>query len=445
MTLFDHYREQHLRKEAPLAARMRPQTLDGFVGQEHLVGKGRVLRKSIESDQLISIIFWGPPGSGKTTLARIIANTTKSHFSQVSAVSASVADLRKIIAEAKDRYGMNAMRTILFIDEIHRFNKAQQDSVLPYVEDGTVTLIGATTENPSFEVISALLSRCRVYTLKALTEGNISTIVKSALTDKENGLGDLNVDIGEKALDHLVMMTNGDARMALNALELSVYTAAPDRNGIRKVTLEAVEDALQHRSLAYDKAGEEHYNLISALHKSLRGSDPDAGLYWLARMLEAGEDPLYICRRLVRFASEDVGMADPQALVVAIAAQQAFHFIGLPEGNLALAEVVVYLATAPKSNSLYKGYSKVERDVKTGRNDPVPLHLRNPVTGLMKNEGYGKGYKYDHDYEGHFSGQQHLPDSVAGNIYYEPGDAGFEKEIKERLSRWWPDRKQEKK
>lgn len=445
MTLFDHYREQHLRKEAPLAARMRPQTLDGFVGQEHLVGAGRVLRKSIESDQLISIIFWGPPGSGKTTLARIIANTTKSHFSQVSAVSASVADLRKIIAEAKDRYGMNAMRTILFIDEIHRFNKAQQDSVLPYVEDGTVTLIGATTENPSFEVISALLSRCRVYTLKTLTEENISMIIKSALSDKENGLGELNVDIDEKALDHLVMMTNGDARMALNALELSVYTAAPDKSGMRKVTLEAVEDALQHRSLVYDKAGEEHYNLISALHKSLRGSDPDAGLYWLARMLEAGEDPLYICRRLVRFASEDVGMADPQALVVAIAAQQAFHFIGLPEGNLALAEVVVYLATAPKSNSLYKGYSKVERDVKTGKNDPVPLHLRNPVTGLMKNDGYGKGYKYDHDYEGHFSGQQHLPDSVAGNIYYEPNDAGFEKEIKERLSRWWPDRKRDKK
>jgi len=444
MTLFEHYREQHLGKESPLAARVRPQTLADFVGQEHLVGQDRVLRKSIEFDQLISIIFWGPPGSGKTTFARIIANTTKSHFSQVSAVSASVADLRKIIAEAKDRYGMHQKRTILFIDEIHRFNKAQQDSVLPYVEDGTVTLIGATTENPSFEVISALLSRCRVYTLRALTEENVRSIIKSALSDKENGLGNLKTKVEDKALDHLVMMTNGDARMALNALELSVYTAAPDRSGARKITLEAIEDALQHRSLIYDKAGEEHYNLISALHKSLRGSDPDAGLYWLARMLEAGEDPLYICRRLVRFASEDVGMADPQALVVAMAAQQAFHFIGLPEGNLALAEIVVYLATAPKSNSLYMGYSRVQHDVKTGKNDPVPLHLRNPVTGLMKEHGYGKGYNYDHNFSEHFSGQQHLPDSIAGNVYYEPGDEGFEKEIKKRLNKWWPNRKRDK-
>jgi putative ATPase len=339
---------------------------------------------------------------------------------------------------------MYQKRTILFIDEIHRFNKAQQDSVLPYVEDGTVIMIGATTENPSFEVISALLSRCRVYTLKSLNEENVRSIIKSALADKENGLGDLKVQLEDKALGHLIMMTNGDARMALNALELSVYTAAPDKNGFRKVTLEAVEDALQHRSLSYDKAGEEHYNLISALHKSLRGSDPDAGMYWLARMLEAGEDPMYILRRLVRFASEDVGMADPQALVVAIAAQQAYRFIGLPEGKLALAELVVYLATAPKSNALYAGYAKAERDVKTGKNDPVPHHLRNAVTGLMKNEGYGKGYKYDHDFKEHFSGQQHLPDSVAGNVYYDPGDEGFEKEIKQRLDKWWPDRKRDK-
>ncbi|MBT7289638.1 MAG: replication-associated recombination protein A, partial [Chloroflexi bacterium] len=315
-------------------------------------------------------------------------------------------------------------------------NKAQQDSILPYVEDGTVTLIGATTENPSFEVISALLSRSRVYTLKALTPDDVGSIIKSALSDKENGLGELKIDLQQKALDHLIMMTNGDARMALNVVELSVYTAAPDKDGMRAVTLEAVEDALQHRSMIYDKAGEEHYNLISAMHKSLRGSDPDAGLYWLARMLESGEDPMYVLRRLVRFASEDVGMADPQALVVAMAAQQAYHFIGLPEGKLALAHVVVYLATAPKSNSLYKGYSKAERDVKKGKNDSVPLHLRNAVTGLMKEQGYGKGYKYDHEYEEHFSGQQHLPDSVAGNIYYDPGDQGFEKEIKQRLNRW---------
>lgn len=441
MTLFEHYRRLQLGKEAPLAARMRPQNFDEFVGQGDLVGEGRVLRRSIDSDQLISIIFWGPPGSGKTTLAQIIANTTKSHFSHISAVNASVSDIRKIVEEAKERSGMYHQRTILFIDEIHRFNKAQQDSILPFVEDGTITLIGATTENPSFEVISALLSRCRVFTLTALRDEDVRLLIDRALTDKERGLGDQNVKLGEDARDYLVKMTNGDARMALNVLELAVFTAPVDEMGVRNLSLSIIRDALQHRTSLYDKKGEQHYNIISALHKSMRGSDPDAALYWLARMIEAGEDPLYISRRLVRFASEDVGMADPQALVVAIASQQAVHFIGLPEGNLALAEAVVYLATAPKSNSLYTAYEKVRRDAETTGAEPVPLHLRNPVTNFMKTEGYGKGYQYDHKHEGHFAGQQHLPDVLKNKTYYVPGSEGFEKEIAERLARWWGDRK----
>ncbi|MDY6917797.1 MAG: replication-associated recombination protein A [Chloroflexota bacterium] len=437
MALFEHSRRQQLEKEAPLAARMRPRTFDEFVGQEHIVGADRALRRTIEADQLISIIFWGPPGSGKTTLADIIAHTTKSHFSPISAVSAGVADLRRIIDEARERRGLYQQRTILFIDEIHRFNKAQQDAVLPYVEDGTVTLIGATTENPSFEVISPLLSRARVFTLNALTNDQVRTIVERALADGERGLGAMKVALAPEALEHLVVACNGDARMALNALEMATFATAPDADGTRTIPLETVEDALQHRSLLYDKEGEQHYDIISALHKSLRGSDPDAGLYWLGRMLEAGEDPLYVARRLVRFASEDVGMADPQALVVAMAAQQAVHFIGLPEGNLALAEAVVYLATAPKSNSLYRAYSAVQKDVGTTRNDPVPLHLRNPVTRLMKGMGYGKGYKYAHDYPEHFVEQQSLPDSLKGRRYYRPGGQGFEKEVARRLRAWW--------
>lgn len=437
MALFNHHREQQLGQEAPLAARMRPRGFAEFVGQEHLVGEGRVLRKSIESDQLISIIFWGPPGSGKTTLAWIIANTTKSHFSPVSAVSAGVADLRRIIEEAKERRGMYQQRTILFIDEIHRFNKAQQDSILPFVEDGTVTLIGATTENPSFEVISPLLSRCRVFTLNTLTNEEVRLIVERALSDRERGLGNMKVKLDREALNHLVVMANGDARVALNALELATFATASGKDGVRHIALDAIEEALQHRALLYDKTGEQHYNLISALHKSLRGSDPDAALYWLARMVEAGEDPLYISRRLVRFASEDIGMADPQALVVAMAAQQAVHFIGMPEGNLALAEAAVYLATAPKSNSLYQAYSKAQQDVEKSGAEPVPRHLRNPVTRLMREQGYGKGYKYDHDYPGHFARQQHLPEALQGRVYYKPGDQGFEKEIEKRLRAWW--------
>ncbi len=433
MDLFELRREEQLSQEAPLAARMRPRGFSEFVGQEHLIGEGRVLRKAIEADQPPSIIFWGPPGSGKTTIAYIIANVTKSHFSPISAVAAGVADLRRIVEEAKERRGLYGQKTILFIDEIHRFNKAQQDAILPYVEEGTITLIGATTENPSFEVISPLLSRCRVFTLNPLSDEEINLIIRQALEDRERGLGRMKVEVKEEALKHLICMSNGDARVGLNALEMAVLAAEPSDDGKLHLDLSAIEDALQHRALLYDKAGEEHYNLISALHKSLRGSDPDAALYWLGRMLQAGEDPLYVARRLIRFASEDVGMADPQALVVAVVAQQAAHFVGMPEGDLALAQAVVYLATAPKSNSLYKAYSKVGEDIESTRAEPVPLHLRNPATRLMKGLGYGKGYKYPHDFPEHFVTEQYLPQNLKGRRYYEPSDQGFEKEVGKRL------------
>lgn len=437
MDLFDLNREQQLQSEAPLPARMRPRSFSEFVGQEHIVGEDRVLRRAIEQDQMPSIILWGPPGSGKTTLALVIAGVTQSHFSPVSAVNAGVADLRKVVNEAKDRRGMQGQRTILFIDEIHRFNKAQQDAVLPHVENGTITLIGATTENPSFEVISALLSRCRVFALNMLTEDQIRTIVQRAIEDSEQGLGKLNIEIEDEALQHLIVMSNGDARIALGALEMAVLAAKLDSEGKRHIALADIEDAFQHRALMYDKSGEEHFNLISALHKSMRGSDPNAALYWLGRMLEAGEDPMYIARRIVRFALEDIGLADPQALVQANAAQQAVRFIGLPEGNLALAQAVVYLASAPKSNSLYRAYSQVQKDIAKTGNQPVPLHLRNPETGLMREMGYGDNYKYAHDFPGHFVEQQHLPDSLKGRKYYRPGNLGFEKEIEKRLNYWW--------
>ncbi len=441
MDMFEQRFREQMKEEAPLAARMRPAAFDEFVGQEHLVGKERVLRKAIEADQLPSIILWGPPGSGKTTLAYIVANVTNSHFSPISAVSAGVSDLRRIVEEAKERRKLNQKRTILFIDEIHRFNKAQQDAILPFVEDGTATLIGATTENPSFEVISPLLSRCRVFTLNPLTEEEIQVIIGRAIKDKERGLGGLNIELADDALSHLMAMSNNDARIALNALEMAALTTPPGADGKRHIPLSTIEEAVQHRALLYDKAGEQHYDLISALHKSMRGSDPDASLYWLGRMLEAGEDPLYVARRIVRFASEDIGMADPQALVVAMAAQQAVHFIGLPEGNLALAEAAVYMATAPKSNSLYRAYSRVQEEIKRGPNESVPLHLRNPVTSLMKGMGYGKGYKYAHDHPGHFVEQQNLPDSLQGKRFYTPSDQGYEKQIIARLKAWWREKK----
>ncbi len=437
MDMFEQRAEDMQAKEAPLATRMRPNSLNTFVGQEHIIGPGRVLRKAVESGKIPSFILWGPPGSGKTTLAYIIANMTGASFSPISAVSASVTDLRRIIEEAKGRRQINLQKTILFIDEIHRFNKTQQDAVLPFVEDGTITLIGATTENPSFEVTSPLLSRSRVMPLKPLSDDQIQVILTRALKDTLRGIGHLNVEVAPEALGHLITLSNHDARIALNVLEMAALSTTPDEDGKRYITLPTIEDALQHRVLPYDKSGDQHYDLISALHKSMRGSDPDASLYWLARMLEAGEDPLYIARRLVRFASEDVGMADPQALVIAMAVQQAVHFVGMPEGNLALAEAAVYLATAPKSNSLYEAYSRAQKEVTQGASESVPLHLRNPVTPLMQEMEYGKGYQYAHDHPDHFVEQQNLPDRIQGNKYYTPSTQGYENQIMARLKAWW--------
>lgn len=437
MTLFENSARQQLDRHAPLAARMRPRSFDDFVGQEHIVGPDTVLRRSIEADRIPSIILWGPPGTGKTTLANLIATVTRSHFSSVSAVGSGVADLRAIARDAKDRLGMERRRTILFIDEIHRFNKAQQDVILPHVEDGTVILIGATTENPSFEVNSPLLSRSRVFVLRSLTAEQIEQIMFKAISDHEIGLAELRPELDEEAMQALVLFSNGDARIALNTLELAVQSTRPDDKGIRKVTAGIVEDASQRRSQVYDKAGDQHYDTISAFIKSMRGSDPDASLYYLARMIDAGEDPLFIARRLVILAAEDVGMADPNALSVAVAAQQAVHFIGMPEGQIPLAEATVYLATAPKSNASYMALNRAMQDVETSRNDPVPLHLRNAVTGLMKGLGYGEGYKYAHDYEGNFTPAQNLPESVRGHRYYRPGDQGYEVEVRARLRKWW--------
>jgi putative ATPase len=431
LDFFEANRQEQLTSRAPLATRMRPGTLDELVGQEHLVGPGTLLRRAIEADRLSSLILWGPPGSGKTTLARIVAATTRAHFASVSAVTSGVADLRAIIKEAGDRLGMHGQRTVLFIDEIHRFNKAQQDAILPHVEDGTVILIGATTENPSFEVISALLSRSRVVVLRALTDEDVRVLVLRALQDRERGLGAQELAVAPDALDLLVNLANGDARFALNTLEFAATGVGYDDG--REINVGLIQEAAQRRAGTYDKGGEDHFDSISALHKTIRGSDPDAALYWLARMLERGDDPLYVARRLVRFASEDVGLADPRALTLAMAAQQAVHFIGLPEGALALAELVVYLALAPKSNAIYRAYGEARADVAETRNDPVPLHLRNAPTGLMKAQGYGKGYKYAHDHEGGIVAQQNLPDNLAGRRYYQPTDRGFEQALRERL------------
>ena len=422
--------------EAPLADRMRPRTLQELVGQQHLLGEGKVLRQAIESDHLPSMILWGPPGSGKTTLAMIIASTTGAQFSAFSAVLSGVKEIKEVVEEAREEWKYRKRKTVLFVDEIHRFNKAQQDAFLPHVEKGTIILIGATTENPSFEVISPLLSRSKVFTLDPLTEGEIEAILSRALTDQERGLGKYETEIEPEVIKGICQLANGDARAALNTLEMLVMTAPPDEKRVRRIKREELKEVLQRKAYLYDKSGEEHYNLISALHKSLRGSDPDAALYWLGRMLEAGEDPLYIARRLVRFASEDVGMADPGALQVAVAAMQAFHFVGLPEGNLALAQAAVYLATAPKSNALYSAYQQVERDVRELENLPVPLHIRNAPTSLMRDLGYGKDYKYPHDYPDHFVEGEYLPENLKGRIYYHPTDQGFEGEIKKRLEGW---------
>jgi len=427
--LFEANRRATLEQSAPLSARMRPRTIAEIVGHEDVIGKGTLLRQAIERDQLISLVLWGPPGSGKTTLARLIANETRAHFVAISAVSSGVAELRSIVREAADRLGMHSQRTVLFIDEIHRFNKAQQDAILPYVEDGTVILIGATTENPSFEVNAPLLSRSRVVVLQALDDSDVETIITRALSDEDRGLGKRHLTLSDEARSLLINLANGDARFALNTLEFAA--AGLDLEGT--IDTERVLQAAQRRASAYDKSGEAHYDAISALHKTLRGSDADAAVYWLARMLERGDDPLYVARRLVRFSTEDVGLADPQALPLAIAAQQAVHFLGMPEGALALAELTVYLALAPKSNAVYRAYGAASADVESTRNDPVPIHLRNAPTRLMKDLGYGRGYRYAHDFEDGIVAQENLPQNLRGAMYYEPTDRGFERELGDRL------------
>ncbi len=442
MTLFEHRRKQLERSAAPLAARMRPETIAEFVGQEHLLGEGRVLRRAIEEDRVPSMVLWGPPGSGKTTLARLVATATSAHFEQLSAVSSGVADLRQAVEAARQRLGERGQRTVVFIDEIHRFTRSQQDSLLPHVEDGTITLIGATTENPSFEVISPLLSRCRVYTLGPLSDDDIKLLVNRALADETRGLGGLRARLDPDAEELLVRVANGDARVALNALELAAQSTNPTTSsgsaqaGQRNISLEIVKEGLQ-RQAQYDRAGDQHYDTISAFIKSVRSSDPDAAIYYLARMIDAGEDPLFIARRIVVLASEDIGLADPSALVLAVAVQQAVHFLGMPEGRIPMAEATVYLACAPKSNSAYAAIGRALEDVANTRAGPVPMHLRNAPTGLMKKLGYGQGYKYAHDYDEGFVEMNNLPENVRGHRYYHPGVLGSEREIADRLSKWW--------
>jgi putative ATPase len=426
-------RDERPRPDAPLADRVRPRTLDEVLGQDEVLGPGKPLRRAIEQDQLRSLILWGPPGSGKTTLALVIRRLTRAHFESMSAVLSGVKELREVLKAAEERRRREGRRTIVFIDEIHRFNKAQQDALLAHVESGDIVLIGATTENPSFEVISALLSRSRVVVLKPLAEADLVAVLRKALSDVERGLGSLPSEVTDEALVFLARAADGDARTALNVLELAVTVAVPGEDGRRPVDLAAMQQAFARKALLYDRAGEEHFNLISALHKSIRNSDADAGLYWLARMLEAGEDPLYVARRLVRFASEDVGLADSQALVLAMAAQQAVHFVGLPEGALALAQLVVYLAAAPKSNAVYRAYGEAVQDAMTTRAEPVPLWIRNAPTGLMKDLGYGKGYAYAHDEAEGVAAMECLPEGLLGRRYFQPTDRGAEADLAARL------------
>ena len=427
MTLFDN----EIRNiSVPLASRVRPKELEQFVGQQHLIGPGKILRRMIETDQVTSMIFWGPPGVGKTTLAGIIAEKTKANFINFSAVTSGIKEIKEVMQQAENSRRMG-MKTILFVDEIHRFNKAQQDAFLPYVERGSITLIGATTENPSFEVNSALLSRCRVFVLKALEEQELVQLLRNVLLSPQGFLNS-NVKMSDRQLHAIAAFANGDARTALNILEMAVTNGEINAEGIT-VTDEGLEQCISKKSLLYDKSGEEHYNLISALHKSMRNSDPDAAIYWMCRMLEGGENPLYIARRLIRFASEDIGMADSQALQVAVAAYQACHFLGMPECDVHLTHAVTYLAMAPKSNALYTACEECKRDVKERRDEPVPLQLRNAPTGLMKELHYGEGYQYAHDHEDKLTSMQCLPDSLKDRHYYQPTQEGAEKAVKERL------------
>lgn len=440
MDLFDHQAEETAQHQRPLADRMRPRRVADLFGQDAATGPGSLIRHAIETDRVFSMILWGPPGCGKTTLARIIARETRSHFVHFSAVLAGVKQIRQVIEEARHQRRFQRKRTILFVDEIHRFNKAQQDAFLHHVESGLITLIGATTENPSFEVIAALLSRCRVITLDLLDEAALGRVVDRALADTESGLGRWRLSLAEDARQHLIRLAAGDARSVLNHLEAAasmiVSDAPPDPDGRRHIALEHIERALQHKALRYDKGGEEHYNLISAFHKSLRGSDPDAALYWLARMLEAGEDALYVARRMVRFATEDVGNADPFALRLALGAMETFRFLGHPEGDLVLAQAAVYLATAPKSNSVYQAWNTVRQVVRDKGALPVPLHIRNAPTELMTAMGYGRGYQYAHDFQEGYTAQDYLPEAIADSLFYFPVARGYEKTIADRLQHW---------
>jgi len=439
--LFEYHAQKSAPGSRPLADRMRPKNLDEFVGQAHAVGKETLISHAIEQDRIFSMILWGPPGCGKTTLARIFSAETRCHFVHFSAVLSGVKDIRAVIEDAKNQQKLFRKRTVLFVDEIHRFNKAQQDAFLHHVESGLITLIGATTENPSFEIISPLMSRCRLITLKALSSDDIALIIDSALKDTERGLGNLNLMIENDALSHLIRIADGDARVALNGLESVAYLVISEIDASKtespvQITLQVLENALEKKPVLYDKSGEEHFNLISAFHKSLRGSDPDAAVYWLGRMLTAGEDPFYIARRMVRFASEDIGNADPHALGVALNAMEAFKFLGHPEGELAMAQAAIYLATAPKSNRIYQAYGKIKGTVDGYGSLPVPFHIRNAPTGLMKELGYGKNYKYAHDYKDAYIPQDYLPEKLKGRLFYEPTDRGYEKIIKQRLDGW---------
>ena len=430
-------------KKTPLADRIRPENLKEFVGQEHLVGSNKILQRLVENKELVSMIFWGPPGVGKTTLASIVAQSVDAHFVSFSAVLSGVKDIRGVIEEAGEQLKYYNKKTILFVDEIHRFNKAQQDAFLHHVEDGTITLIGATTENPSFEVNAPLLSRCKVLVLEQLTEDHLKTIMSNALQDGERGLGNLKVEIQNDAFDFIARLSHGDARVALNTMEAAVMLAKPDQEGKRTVTLEIAQEAMQRKALLYDKGGEEHYNVISAFIKSMRGSDPDAALYWLARMLDAGEDPLFIARRMVIFASEDIGNADPVALQLAVSVKDAFHFVGMPEGWIPLSQGVAYLASAPKSNASYMAYLEALKDVREKGSLAVPFHIRNAPTSMMKDIGYGKGYKYPHSFGGYVR-QVYMPEELQGKEYYKPTDNGFDKVIKERLELYKKVRKEVK-